>query len=75
MSEEYKSGYRDGFKDGYEQAKKEHVWLTPTIPYQNHDMMKCPVCGKQGVHASVCYHAACPTRISSTTIGANSDTL
>ena len=62
MSEDYRKGYRDGFKDGYEQAKKEHVWLTPTMPYQG-DTMKCPICGRIGVHASVCYHPQCPTKV------------
>ena len=70
MSEDYKKGYRDGFKDGYEQAKKEHVWLTPTVPYQG-DTMKCPVCGRIGVHASVCYLPQCPSRVT-VTAGTNS---
>ena len=66
MSEDYRKGYRDGFKDGYEQAKKEHIWLTPTMPYQG-DSMKCPVCGRIGVHASVCYHPQCPSKVTATT--------
>lgn len=62
MSEEYKKGYREGWADGYQQAKKEFGWFTPTLPYQG-DMMKCPVCGRSGVHASVCSHPQCPAKV------------
>ena len=74
MSKEYKEGFKDGFKEGWKAALKQSKIVDypvmPTVPpaqWPTYALDGCPICGKKGVHASVCYHPKCPTKVTATT--------
>jgi len=61
--------YKEGFKDGYNEAVKFYI-TNPKLNTRPQDnaWMACSVCGKSGLHFSVCHYPNCPSKISYGTI-------
>jgi len=65
--------YKEGFKDGYNEAVKFYI-INPRINTRpvNYPLEYdgCPVCGRKGPDAMVCYISNCPSKAYSGAIGA-----